>query len=411
MKLGALFLAGAISEGNTNSESGILQRAGEAWEAVDQKMGGTVFIILGGIAFLAGVAVWWGIRTRIHNDRNFVKQIPSIIAHVHRVHPAYHILGAILGFSGLSLIAGFLWVALFKKDATAGSYMMTSAGMALGILTLVLSIWTLNQTMRLERLQGEAIERFDQLILTMVEDLRALLKRYKTSQDKSSDLFRVILVTNNPFFGIISYRGENEAQEFKNAFDALADLIKDEKAKDHDESGFYVKLICAEETGLKDFTAPYFEPGDNDSEDRKEELQKKGDNVVKESEEFIKSLKDRMGAECIVRSPIKISEAQFAVIGDVVFEFLLEPPDTAKSSWRARGSNINETNRIEDSGAADRFKRFARFLEELIKDGNSLKDGGGNSLQKQSLVSTKVFSIETEIEGKSAVPAAPPTLG
>ncbi len=300
----------------------------------------------------------------IEERRSWLKQLPSIIAHVHhrKVTLAHHIVAAIFAFSGFSLIAGFLWAKTFSSQEPTASYMMTNAGLALGVLTVVLAIWTLNQTMRLERLQGERIDRFDELINKITTELRDLMRRYDESRDKALGLFRVILVTNNPFFGVVSYRGMPVSNHFKNAFDALADQIKAQR--EQPDSGFKVKLICANSSVLAQFVDLYFE------ETESSEMA---------SEAFIESLSERMGTESVVRAPIKISEAQFAVVGDVVFEFLLEAPALVpdKKVRKARGSNIRATNRIEDRDAADRFERFTYFLEELILNGKGTQPPQG----------------------------------
>lgn len=358
----ALILAAAGTDGTTNANSGFFN-----WwrNSIDQYFDVWSFFWIGALATLVGFVFWAVIFSKIRRREKFWKSLPSIIAHVHHrtIHAGHHIIAALLGFSGASLLAGFLWARMFHANVSDAGYMMTNAGMALGVLTLVLTMWTLNQTMKLERLHGVGIERFDELIKEITKEIIDLVDRYDTNRDMSSNLFRVILVTNNPYFGIISYKGRPVTLDFKNAFDKLADRIKAEKDKNPSalRSGFRVKIICADQRQLNEFLAPYF---------NKDTDKIKHDDAKKESEEFIMRLSERMGTESIVRAPIKISEAQFAVVGDFVFEFFLEPTDGKNIFWKTRGSNIRATNKIHDRGAADRFEHFARFLEELIQDGS-----------------------------------------
>gem|GEM_PF-3858085 len=340
----------------------------EWWRSsIDQSVGVWSFFWIGVLATLFGVIVWIVICAKVWRREKFWKLLPSIIAHVHHrnIRTAHHIIAVLFAFSGASLIAGFVWAKLFNADPNAAGYMMTNAGMALGVLTLVLTIWTLNQTMKLERLHGEGIDRFDELIKDITEQITDLVKRYDENRDKSSGLYRVILVTNNPYFGVISYKGRPVTRNFETAFHSLAASVEAEREANDGSahSGFRVKVICADKQQLKEFIASYF-AGDSDKARIEEATEK--------SEEFIEHLIKKAGMESVVRMPIRVSEAQFAVVGDVVFEFFLDPPDAKNALWKTRGSNIRATNKIHDRGAADRFERFSQFLEELIKDGRGV---------------------------------------
>lgn len=334
------------------------------------------FFWIGASACVFGVIVWFVIFARVRGRGKFWKLLPSVIAHVHhrKVHAAHHIIATLFAFSGVSLVVGFVWAKTFHSNPSDAGYMMTNAGMALGVLTLILTIWTLNQTMKLERLHGEGIERFDELIKEITRQMEDLVERYDDNRDKSSGLYRVVLVTNNPYFGIISYKGRPLTTDFETAFHRLAGRIEAEGEAGFvaSRSGFRLKIICADKQRLSEFVASYFVGND---------AQIKIDEAINKSEEFIEHLIQKAGAESVVRIPMRVSEAQFAVVGDHVFEFFLDSQDETNMLWKKRGSNIRATNMIHDRGAADRFERFAQFLEELIADGKGAQpphDGSGS---------------------------------
>ena len=393
MKCIDFLFAAAQTQPTTNSSAG----AGWWQTNVDEYFDVWSFFFVGAIATIIGIVVWGIITARVWRRGKFLKLLPSIIAHVHhrKVHAAHHIIATLFAFSGVSLVLGFAWAKMFSSKLEVAGYMMTNAGMALGVLTLILTVWTLNQTMKLERLHGERIDRFDELIKDMTEQLTDLIKRYDENRDKSSGIYRVILVTNNPYFGIISYKGRSVTRNFETAFHSLAGSVEAEREASGGAapSGFRVKIICADQVQLRGFVASYFEGGD--------ECEAKTNDAVTKSEEFLQHLTEKMGNESVVRIPIRVSEAQFAVIGDVVFEFFLEPAGSSDDLWRIRGSNIRATNKIHDRGAADRFERFAHFLEELMQKGKEASPSGNGNTQQTQETALVISGVVTD-HGKSA---------
>ena len=275
-------------------------------------------------------------------------RIAWVVSHIPNVPPYMNILVVLLGFSGISLIGGFVWTRLFDVNLDVSSYAMTCAGMTLGVVTLILTTWTLHQTRRLEILKGDTIQHFGILVKRLTEDISLLEETYKASVDKDLDRFRLIIVTNNPYFGVLSFarseRDKEIAKDFKNAIGSYAEHLEKDDNK--------VKVICTTDEEMKKFEKPYF----SDSEEDERETARI------ETTRFLTTLKESLGDNAIVRCPLRISDAQYAVIGDVVYEFLLKPAGN-----KSRITDIDKVVRIEDRDVADRFQRFSEFLVELIE--------------------------------------------
>ena len=361
--------------GAATNTPAIYNQCENLWQSFEKPYGLWIFFGVGLACTLWGLYLCWRIYSLVSDGRKrsikgFFHSIPAAISHVpHSTISAIdHIKTGLFLFAGVSIMAGFLAAKIIHSQESTAGYMVTNAGLVLGTLTLTLTLWVLWQTRKLERLQGEDIDRFDGLIKNMTEELGNLVERYDENRDKSLSLFRVYLVTNNPYFGVISFPGKAVTDQFMDAFDGLCRRVK--TFRDNQDptkgEGFKVKIICANEEHLKKFNSNYFGNGED------VELKKS----IDDSETFIKHLKDSMGEDSVIRIPLEIDEAQFAVVGDVVFEFFLESPN-ASDSKRSRGSEIRNTNRVQDRTVAARFERYTRFLEKLIlKNGQKVSPGG-----------------------------------
>jgi len=309
-------------------------------------------LLLVGLYFAARLRQLLPTKNRLWHD------IPKLISHVpnETVTAWHHVRLGLLLVLGFGIVGALLWTSLSAGDMTANSYIATSVGVMIGLLALPFTLWTLYQTKRLERLQGEPIQRFDQLIKAMTTELRRLKLLYEENKDRSSSAFRLCLVTNNPFFGVITYPDKTESRDFRLAVEGIAACIRDHRNQRPERrkgQGIVMKVICANESRLAEFNARYFDAS------AAEEL--KAANIA--SEKFLTDLIGDVGEGAIVRIGTAVGEAQYAVIGDVVFEFLLESPHGPGA--KTRGSDIASTTRIEDKAAADRFERFTVFLEAL----------------------------------------------
>ena len=317
-----------------------------------------VLLALGVAAIIFGLFRLRQLWVKLADPGSFLAELPRLLAHVPHgsITAADHILAGVPLFVGLSLTAASLLPASIWGADPAASV----AGLSLGVLTLCLVFWTLHQTSRLTRLQGDRIDRFDVLIRLMTDEVNKLVVKWDDNRDKSSSLFRIYMVTNNPYFGVNSYPGKAVTLNFSNAMNGViergsalgAPSTKGGVAPD-DGHGFRVVVMCASKKGIAEFNGYY---GDTTGWDLRIR-----NNL---SEKFIAGLQGIKGAN-VIRLDVRVAEMQFVVIGDVVFEFILEDPDDKAS--RARGSNIRHTTRIDDPAVARRFERYLKFLQILSK--------------------------------------------
>jgi hypothetical protein len=291
--------------------------------------------------------------------RDFLGVLHQLVSYVGGapVSALEQVIAGLLVFTGASMVGGLFCAEFLSRRREQLSYVVTSAGLALGALSLIFALWTLHQTRKLERLQGEKISAFDVLIDEMTKEIRKLIDVYSGTADRSLAFLRFYLLTNNPYFGLISFPGEPRALGFRAAIADLAERVR--AASQPPNAGgrraeLKMRVICGDRRVVAAFNDLYF---------RKDQSAAKA-SADRESEDLIAEL-ERAGTKCVVRVHAELAELQYAIIGDVVFEFILESP--RDPSARTRKSQIRYTNRIEDGVVAARFARFADVLITLVE--------------------------------------------
>lgn len=331
------------------------------WRWAENGYSETLFIGLAAGCAVCGFLLYLPIYGRLAEKRSILRDIPRLIAHVPDASAGHHIAAGVLLFSGLSLLAGAGYSQLFCSKLDWNSYLATSSGLMLGFFTLILSFWTLWQTKRLERLQGERIDRFDSLIKIIGKEIEDMIARYLQGHDRSSDLFRVCIVTNNPYFGVITYPNGDVTIAFSATMNNLCKHIQNYRVKKAKKSrlatdkGFRLRIVCADSVNLSTFNKQYFDAADG---------QAGLEEVNKQSESFLGEICSLLGAECVTRLPIVLPDVQFVIVGNVVYEFVLEAPEDQNQD---RGTNICHTRRVEDQALADRYERHMSFFESLAR--------------------------------------------
>jgi hypothetical protein len=319
-----------------------------------QSCGDQVFWLIAWATTFLGLFLYYRIYRILPDRSGFFGEIPRLIAGVSAstVKARQHIWAGAFLFAGLSLIVGMGTADFFPDHADIRSFKSTNAGLVLGILTLFLALWTLYQTKRLERLQGEGIKGFDTLVGAVRKEIDSLIQRWDDSRDRSSDVFRLYMITNNPYFGVNSYPGKPVSLDYASSLKKLAERVKTQRLKTK-ENEFKFRIICADKVTIDIFNANYEDRGTYDKATRNQE-----------SEALIQDLIEFLGDDAFYRLPHVIPAVQFIVVGDVVFEFILESPDSKAS--RARGSDIIHTTRIDDRLVAERFERYIEFLGAVL---------------------------------------------
>lgn len=325
---------------------------------------GSMGLLLGALAILLALRLYHKMYRLLPDRGSFFHEIPRLISHVPHsaISASHHIRAGVLLVAGMSLIVGIGFAQLFSFDASMRSYSATNAGFALGVVSVALVLWTLHQTKKIERLQGEPIRRFDSLVKIMTDEIDKLVELWDANRDKSAAVFRVYIVTNNPYFGVNSFPGKKVALDYDGAVKRLVGRFRECK-RTGQTGGYRLRIMCADPDKLGEFNSHYSDRDGYDAKTRNEL-----------SEGFISAVAADLGADAIIRIPVTVAEVQFVIIGDTVFEFILEPPTDAAA--RVRGSNIQHTTRIEDRVVAERFERYVYFLESLILARPAAVSGG-----------------------------------
>src|ERR1051325_649691 len=163
-----------------NQPNGNWQSFVNWWKVVEANFGAWIFLGIGVLSTVLGLYLCYRMYRRLAEKIGFFKDLPRLISHVPHstITAKNHIWAGVFLFSGVSMIAGMICAMIFSSDMNLQSYMATSAGLGLGMLTLTLSFWTLYQTKKLERLQGENINRFDELIASITNRIETLIDKY-----------------------------------------------------------------------------------------------------------------------------------------------------------------------------------------------------------------------------------------
>ena len=129
----------------------------------------------------------------------------------------------------------------------------------------------------------------------------------------------VAIITTNPFFGCLSYKDENftgelSAQLFKMAA-AVGESVRNSSGHAGGRRNSRFEIICGDTAALQAFHEEFYA-----MDPRKQEL---ADERTKWTNDRLAELENRAGAEIVTRVKV-VPPNQFAVVGDVVYDFTLE---------------------------------------------------------------------------------------
>jgi hypothetical protein len=264
-----------------------------------------------------------------------------------------HIVAGVLTTLGLCLIASGTIVSLpfVAEDRNTVGLALTAGGLAFGVLISSISFWTLWQTRRIEQLQGARLEGFPSLIEIVASELDNLVSDLRLNNWKPRAHHRVYLVTKNPFFGRLSFPTEKFTERYTDALGHVAtavNLAKNTGAV-HD---FDVQFLCGDSEALNEFHSMYFPSSDPLKRFSDEALA-----ATAETESLLEDLKKKAGGKDITKRIHNVPETQFAVVGSVVFEFILES--------RGSQAEVHSCRRIRDQVVCDRFVDTFKLLKLL----------------------------------------------
>lgn len=254
--------------------------------------------------------------------------------------PWAHMVAGSLLLSAIAILVAMCFARLVEIEDPAA--IVTCASMGFSVLVGLLSFWTLWQTKRIEDLQGRQIDSFAALRDEMHQEMTFVYRDMDKTAGSAAEYHRFLLVTANPFFGMLSYPEQSETLDFYQAIEHLVN-----QAKKWDKSppgiGANIKILCADRDGLTDFHAKFLGVASTNPSVA---------TITNKVEEKLAAL-NKMLPGCVARYR-GVPTFQFCVVGNTVFEFVLESPGLR--------TEIRRSQRIADAAACRRFVDVFRIM-------------------------------------------------
>lgn len=232
---------------------------------------------------------------------------------------------------GLSLVGGFAiegFSAQFDARIPTGTG-ATLAGVIFGAEIGMISFWTLWQTKRIERGQGVMVHGFPALVTTMSREMKTLWDELERSDWTPQAHHRFLLVTTNPWFGMLSNPNAAWTQEFREGLERLACAVSTCQKK-NSVRPFVFGILMGDAARLKEFHDLYHSDLKGAAKDQAVV------DATRRLNEFIAILKQYGANDSQICAKTSVPAIQFAVIGNVVFEFILDTVGGATEVHRAR---------------------------------------------------------------------------
>ena len=349
----------AFSGAPSSGFAGWLSNAISSWPADPTK----IWIVAGMIFFALGVYTYRKIagenkdrlallsrREKLAALFSYVPTDPSI-----RPTPIKHILAGVLVFIGLSLfVGGLLSHLVVDPNYNEHSAALTIAGVIFALLISGLSFWTLWQTKKIESLQGAHISGFKKLTSDRADAINKLHENFVDHGHSASTHHRVVLVTKNPYFGVLSFYQDSARVErrFKTALTTIAEDVQ----RSVGDTKFNLTILCGDESTIQNFNKEFFEnksPQDN-QQDREAKIRRANELT----EEFLSKLSAEAKTQVVFRGA-EIPDIQFAIIGNTVFEFILLEPRQGSIT------GIAGARKIDDALVCNRFIEHFKLIKKL----------------------------------------------
>jgi hypothetical protein len=278
--------------------------------------GFALFAIIGVLLFILGVFVYIYIWSKNKNDlpdgQSWYRSIAYILSFTPRSSVVVHIIAGICVTLGLALSGGyFIGYRLNPNTLTSHSSAVGIASTIFSVLTCFITFWTLNQTKKIEHNQGHKIYDFPTLITRMANDINGLIRSYKENyKEEAQEFHRVYLITEHPFFGHMSFPADDYTKNLLFGYERLKELLEER------DSGFVFEMICGSPGCVGEFIGQYYSGISNEETKRKR--------IEQEVNYFEKKISDFVEAGIATRVEELPRYPQFAIIGNTVFEFLIQ---------------------------------------------------------------------------------------
>lgn len=316
-----------------------------------------IAMCIGVLCIFIGTAGYNWLYVRARNDLegfSFRETVSQLVSHLPDDGSAAwpHILSGVAFTVGVSLVGGFAiegFVVQFDGRVPRG----IGASLASVIFASeigAISFWTLWQTKRIERGQGVMLHGFSALTTSMSREMKSLWEELERANWMPQAHHRFLLVTTNPWFGMLSHPYAASTQEFREGLERLAHAVK----SCHDSNSprpFIFGILMGDDTRLREFHSLYFSDLPDDEKVA----------AVEEATDKLKGFVDILHSFGVDRARIQhkasVPAFQFAIIGSVVFEFILDTVGGATEVHRARI--------VRERLLCERFVQTYRVLESL----------------------------------------------
>ena len=301
-------------------------------------MNGAVWIAMwsGAFCILIGLVgynwLYWQARADL-SGLTFRETLGQLFSHLPDDSSAAwpHILSGVSLAVGVSLVGGFAlegFAAQFDSRVPTGIG-ATLAGSIFGAEIGAVAFWTLWQTKRIERGQGVMVLGFSALITAMSREMNSLWNEIEQSQWIPQSHHRFLLVTTNPWFGMLSHPSATATIEFKEKLARLA--LATQNCRATNGPPFRFGILMGNPERVRAFHENYFTHL-TDEAARSDAV----DTADKKLDGFVRELVQAGAYDSDIMRKASVPAFQFAVIGGVVFEFILDTVDGATEVRRAR---------------------------------------------------------------------------
>lgn len=285
--------------------------------------------------------------------------IVALVSHVPsdangRASAKKHILAGVSVCMGVCLLVGvgISQLPFVTPHYDAHGTALTAAGLTFGILISVISFWTLWQTKKIESLQGAYTPGFKKLTLDLAVALTELHYDFLKHGSSASMGHRVIFITKNPYFGLLSFFNDDIERQFRTALCTAAEDV----SRSQGTNKFTLIVLCGNKQIIESFNKEFFEkrfPSLNQA-DRDAKIT----HANEKTQELLTELNTKAGTQVVFQG-VDIPDIQFAIIGHKVFEFILLEPRAGSTT------GIAGARKIEDGLVCSRFLKQYELIKKL----------------------------------------------
>lgn len=306
------------------------------------------------------------LRKKEVSDKGFKRNLEYYIAYVpsQESKASHHIVAGACLSLGICIIFGIVVATVIMWIDNPGIHyhhiIFEAGGFAFAVLISLISFWTLWQTKKIEHLQGFDVSDLTALLKHLNKEILRIASDYDAKHHKKAqDYHRFLLVTTNPFLGLLSYPDDEDTNGFLGSLNRLK-MIKIAENADKDDKNnskkFRFEILCADETRMEEFHKEFFLKKEGSVVT--EELKEKINHNTALTEDYLKQFMTPETPDIVHRRKEIPKFPQFAIVGNMVFEFTLEA--------RAPFTEVTETHIVMDRKRCDMYEETFKLLKMTL---------------------------------------------